>query len=399
MSTHSKTLPTPPLALNRNQRVNPNTFQLQYFIQDPSVEISDSSVSFLETLSLEGQIENGPKDREIEIFGESAILDDGIFEIVENLIILSTKQVNVLDSMHTYTVARIVLNMYKRLFKKIMATDIDSNGESEFDFKERWNGPLKIYPRAYKDIINSSYTSIDNYIDFGFTDDMAVCRSFDVVAHEVGHAVFQALRYPFGGEIDPSNDSSEINEAFADITAIFALLNSQKVCKIIIDQTNGDLRSYKNFIPKIGEQFAKERDNFETDFIRNLCDVFNHIKEYSNSADPHVSSLLFTGGIYEFILRIFNKRREKTLLEFSHEILELNNELANQLCEIVKNVSLVVTTAFYNERESINISLNILGIAIRSVLETNNSIDEYYLPIFNSIFAEFNQFNQNETPQ
>jgi hypothetical protein len=49
---------------------------------------------------------------------------------------------------------------------------------------------------------NAEYSREDRALRFGFTGSHIICRSFDVVAHEAGHAVADALKPELSGPVN-----------------------------------------------------------------------------------------------------------------------------------------------------------------------------------------------------
>jgi len=75
--------------------------------------------------------------------------------------------------------------------------------------------------------------------------------SVDIVAHELGHAVLDAMRPDFW-----SVQSLEIwsfHEAFSDVVSVFNLLNYDVAIRQVIEETNGDLR-----LPNHSSRLAEE---------------------------------------------------------------------------------------------------------------------------------------------
>lgn len=155
------------------------------------------------------------------------------------------------DLVHTFTVARMTLDMYVRDLK--------------IDWKWNWDlnlaagqkkTPLKIICHAGEKP-NAVYHRGKKALKFYYFTEGAsttyLCRSFDIVAHETGHAILDALKPRLYSCHD--GQAGALHEAFADLTAIFAILDQLDMCEDIIAETKGDLRQAK-YLTAIGEQFA-----------------------------------------------------------------------------------------------------------------------------------------------
>lgn len=78
--------------------------------------------------------------------------------------------------------------------------------------------------------------------------------SADIVAHELGHAILDAMRPDFW-----SVQALEIwsfHEAFSDIVALFNLLNYDGAIESVLDETGGDLRR-SNYASRLAEEVGR----------------------------------------------------------------------------------------------------------------------------------------------
>lgn len=75
--------------------------------------------------------------------------------------------------------------------------------------------------------------------------------SADIVAHELGHALLDAMRPDFWDVLDLEIWS--FHEAFSDITAVFNLMNHDSVIESVLVETGGDLRK-SNAASRLAEQ-------------------------------------------------------------------------------------------------------------------------------------------------
>lgn len=137
------------------------------------------------------------------------------------------------------------------------------------------------------------------------------CLSADIVSHELGHALLDAIRPEFF-----SMASMEIwafHEAFGDITAILATLHYDIVLNYLMERTNGNLRQ-NNIISEVAEQFGAELGFSHG--LRNAFNTFNYIKPETLphnapndqlSSEPHSFSRVMTGIFYDVLCGLVDK--------------------------------------------------------------------------------------------
>lgn len=195
------------------------------------------------------------------------------------------KDDNKLNVVHTYAVARITLTMFLRAFERI-----DNNAYSWKNFK--WvntKTPLliNIDDSIYRNH-GGQYTPSAHIIRLGLNGDgEPICRSFDVVSHEVGHAIFINLtKMNEKLEFSPA-----FHESFADISTIFSLLSMLNVCQKLIIETKGFLGSEEDFLR----------------FFDDTRDYKSIEKEKEASAEPHSASMKITKTMFDIIVQTFFK--------------------------------------------------------------------------------------------
>lgn len=256
--------------------------------QDPSVKSIGIRTAYIPT-----EVLNGPKDHEIEIKGTPHVLananQDFIFSPVEN-----PKE---FDAVHTFTVVRQVLTMYRRALVR---------NKVEIDLKWQWGpDPISVYPRAGEDA-NAYYSRDEKALRFFYFPSsdgegspiIYTCRSFDIVAHEVGHAVLDALRPGYWASWHPQTGG--LHESFGDITAILTMLAQMDQCEAIIAESKGDLHA-KSFFPALAEQFGNALGR--TMGLRNADNDLT-LAEVSN--EVHDISKVFTGAFYDILADIYS---------------------------------------------------------------------------------------------
>jgi len=141
------------------------------------------------------------------------------------------------DLVHCYTVARLVLDMFLRDLKLP-------------DWRWQWDKdtppnvartPLRIVAHAGEKA-NATYHRGKRalkfyYLTVGGTT-AYLCRSFDIVAHETGHAILDALKPKLYAQ--KAGQSGALHEAFADLTAVFAVLDQLDMCEDVVAETKGN---------------------------------------------------------------------------------------------------------------------------------------------------------------
>ncbi len=203
------------------------------------------------------------------------------------------------DSVHTFTVVRQTLTMYQRALGGI-ALPWQWNGATNTD-------PLSVYPRAGV-TQNAYYSRTEKALKFFyFTPASAptvyTCRSFDIVAHECGHAVLDALK-PNWLQAGNPPQTGGLHEAFGDLTAIFLALSQMDQVEAVIAQTKANLHD-KTFLADVAEQFglALGRPN-------GLRNADNNLRLSEVGTEVHAISQVFTGAVYDILADIFMSERQ-----------------------------------------------------------------------------------------
>jgi len=150
--------------------------------------------------------------------------------------------------------------------------------------------------------------------------------SADIIAHELGHAVLDAMRPDFW-----SVQSLEIwsyHEAFSDIVAVFNMLNHDSVINAVLEETKGDLRS-SNHASRLAEQVGrlirsvtKDRSYLANALRDPAVERFHYVdparlpKETSNdrlAAECHSFGRVFSAAWYEAFVRSYELQMAKGL--------------------------------------------------------------------------------------
>jgi hypothetical protein len=185
---------------------------------------------------------------------------------------------------------------------------------------------LNIYPLAGMDL--NAYYDRKNikffyYFDYTLRKNIYLCESSDVVSHELGHAILDAIRPDFWNV--QSYEIWALHESFGDIIAILNILYNKDILKLIIKETNGDL-SQSNTVSRMAEHFAKTIYNVTNgkygaspNSLRDAVNTFEYIdpiklpddSDYDKiSRECHSFSRIWTGCWYDIFVGIYNLERQ-----------------------------------------------------------------------------------------
>ncbi len=204
------------------------------------------------------------------------------------------------DAVHTFCVVRQTLSLFQRTL-------------GGMPLPWQWNSgsdatPLSVFPHA-GETANAFYSRDLKALKFffftpqGSTQRIFTCRSLDIVAHETGHAILDALQ-PGWLLADNPPQTGGLHESFGDLAAIFLTLSQFDQIEAIIAQTKCNLHD-KTFLADMAEQFglALGRSNG----LRNADNDFT-LSEVGN--EVHAISQVFTGAIYDILADIFALERQ-----------------------------------------------------------------------------------------
>ena len=267
--------------------------------QDPSVAELGTRKTFLPGVILEG-----PRDARIT-FGQPGIAPVSPNAFGDFIVAPNTEQ---FDAVHAFAVVRQTLTMYQRVL---------AAGPSAAPLPWSWNSarnaePLQVYPHGLPNVMNAYYSRSDRALKFGHflpngaSERVYTCRSFDIVAHETGHAVLDGLKPKWILNSAPPQTGG-LHESFGDLTAIFLALSQFDQVEAVIAQTRADLHD-KTFLADMAEQFglALGRPN-------GLRNADNDLTLSQAGTEVHAISQVFTGAIYDILADIFAHERRPGL--------------------------------------------------------------------------------------
>jgi hypothetical protein len=258
--------------------------------QDPSVPEIDVRKTFLP-----GHVFPGPRDARLKNGSGTASLPPVSPNVMGDFI--QTPGSTAFDAVHTFAVVRETLTMYQRALSNPCPWEWNNSHNVE---------PLRIYPHGLPDVMNAFYSRQEKALRFGDfvqpgsmpPQHIYTCRSFDIVAHETGHAVLDGLKPEWLGFNNPPQTGG-LHESFGDLTAIFLALSQLDQVEAVVAQTKANLHD-KSFLADLAEQFglALGRPN-------GLRNADNDLKLSEVGTEVHALSQVFTGAIYDILADIF----------------------------------------------------------------------------------------------
>ncbi len=192
----------------------------------------------------------------------------------------------------------------------------------------RWAGTNKLFiqPRAGKQL-NAFYDR--QALRFFYALDpvtknmVFAVNSTDVVAHELGHAILDAVR-PDLFHVQ-AMEVWAFHEAFGDIHAILTLLRQDLAIDTMLNETKGDLRQ-NNTISKLAEEMGTAiynmtggRMGHTSGMLRNAFNGFRYVeperlpkngKDNQLTGEPHNFSRVFTGAWYDILCGIYEDMKK-----------------------------------------------------------------------------------------
>lgn len=137
-----------------------------------------------------------------------------------------------------------------------------------------------------------------------------LCRYFDIVAHEVGHAILDSLK-PDLYSIHRGQQGA-LQEAIADLTAIFAQLDIPVMCARVLTETEGNLR-VSSSITAIGSRFAASSYDTTGRVVHDgekeeVLGIRNAISDSTGStcgSNPYHMANVFSGFVWDVLVSLY----------------------------------------------------------------------------------------------
>lgn len=222
------------------------------------------------------------------------------------------------DQVNAYAIVANTISMYDKYLGKAV----------------RWSfsGPLSVVPHkgtgktAY---FNGREGSI-NFFEWqspSLGKRVSTSQSADVIAHEIGHAVWDGLR-PRAGY---SNEAGAFHEAFGDCSALLHSLQQDSNLVKALEQNGGDLRK-PSLLSRMAEEFGtafnkedKDPKNDDRPYYRTALNEFKYIdpKKLPDDDYPptvgedvltrefHSFSRVWTGAFYRMLTSLYDGARSE----------------------------------------------------------------------------------------
>jgi hypothetical protein len=136
----------------------------------------------------------------------------------------------------------------------------------------------------------------DRELENGDVADLAL--DFDVIAHEVGHA----LLLSFGGRFDPRKvtpDFEALHEASADWAAMIAALHFETLLEELLEATNGDLDGYNRL-----NRFAEFSASRQVRLANNDRTMWDFVEGWRSE---HELSLPLLAALWDGFVEVYNE--------------------------------------------------------------------------------------------
>ena len=305
--------------------------------QDPSVAEIGVRKTFLP-----GFVQTGPKDARIVSQGLPAVSANAFGDFIQ------TPNTDAFDAVHTFAIVRQTLTMYQRAM-----------GGAPLPW--RWNSgtntdPLNVFAHGLPNTMNAFYHPGLRALKFGdfippgtpAPPRVFTCRSFDIVAHETGHAILDGLKPGWLSASSPPQTGG-LHESFGDLTAIFLALSQLDQVEAIIAHTKANLHN-KTFLADLAEQFglALGRPN-------GLRNADNDLKLSEAGTEVHAISQVFTGGIYDVLADVFVFERNPSKKDDAIVLYEVGK----YLCSLVLRALIAAPATNATYAHVVNAMLNI----------------------------------------
>jgi hypothetical protein len=144
----------------------------------------------------------------------------------------------------------------------------------------------------------------------------------DIVAHETGHALLDAVRDRYTEANEP--ETAALHEAVGDLTAVLAALSHGVVRSAFLRQAGPDLRG-PNRVASIADEFGGSGPAGRLS-LRDLTSV-RPPSAYEGVTEPHDLSLKLTTAVWQALVRLFQANRAagddpEAALELARRVLQ-----------------------------------------------------------------------------
>lgn len=272
-----------------------NGSRVLIYKQDPSVAEIGIRKAFIPNFLV-----NGPKDSRMDSAGLPVVAKNAFGDFIQ------TPGTAAFDAVQAFAITRMTLTMTQRALARAgMASVIPWQWNSGVN-----TDTLKVHAHGLPDTMNAFYSRNAKSLKFGDfvkpgsnpPQRIFTCRSLDIVSHETGHAILDALKP--GWITSGSPQTGGLHESFGDLVAIFLTLSQLDQVEAVVAQTKANLHD-KTFLSDMAEEFglALGRPN-------GLRNADNDLKLSQVGNEVHAISQVFTGGIYDTLADIFGFERQ-----------------------------------------------------------------------------------------
>jgi len=211
--------------------------------------------------------------------------------------------------------------------------------------------------------------------------------SGDIVAHELGHALLDAMRPDFW-----SVQALEIwsfHETFADVAAMMSIMQHDIVLRHALKETGGDLRK-SNVICRLAEEvgntvyhLTRGQGGRKPGALRDASNVFKYVNpaklpkqapDNELAAECHSFGRVFLGAWYESMVSIYNYNMRKGMSPL----------------KALKNAKEVAYRIFLEAIPSTPRTPRYFDAVARSMIAIAKSKGEDYVAIYTKVFEDWN---------
>ncbi len=250
------------------------------------------------------------------------------------------------DSVNTYYVA----NQTLKVAEEYAGREIPWSFTEELGREQ-----MIIHPHAGSGVVNAFYSSEGGNINFFNykNEDKVVHRTgmqSDVVAHEAGHAILDALRPTYIRTL--AVPAGGFHESFGDMIAMLRALHEPTIIASLKEETKGDL-SKSNIVSRVAEQLGQ--DAYGTNYLRDAVNdhkfADQHFLPYvdrehrnaqgqrdgnSFGTEPHAYATLFTGAFYDLFGSLYDSAAKNPDASFTDAVSSARDQAGKLLLRAIE---------------------------------------------------------------
>jgi hypothetical protein len=249
-------------------------------------------------------VEKGPRTSLLRVSGIKEVSPDSSGNLLVDR--LNAKNEEAFDAVHTFAVAQMTVTMIEEII----------GGPIKWAWTAERRDPLELKPHAPAGSV-TQYRRKSRSVTFSKprpfrprSDEVFQCRSFDIVAHEVGHAVLDGIHPEWMTDWRVFPEVGAVHESFADLTALFLALSRTELVDAAVAALAGGAGS--NLVSMIGEAFgvadgepAGERDLSKTLTMTEGRAATRLVPGFGVAVDHHHFSTVLSGLVYAALIDRF----------------------------------------------------------------------------------------------